>query len=281
MADNRPVRFPETSYGIVKRLETIEAWTAAVSLRLGKSSLSVLDYGCGTGDHVTYPLACLGHRVLGVDFHDASVREASRRYQLPALSFRTAEIEDLVKEGERFDLVVCSEVLEHLHEPRPFLEAINRLLAPGGGLIVTTPNGYGSFEWLTSLQKLLAQTGIHGFLRRVAHACSGTRAEGQEQSAAVCGEGIGPSAGFLNMDSTHVQFFRVGELEDIFLHSGFHIMERRARTLFCGPYVDLLFRLAPLEAMLCRANNRLADLLPFAWAADWMFLLERRGAGAS
>lgn len=280
MTDSRPVKFPETSYGIVKRWQTIDAWTTAVSRRLGKSSLSVLDYGCGTGDHVTYPLACRGHRVLGVDFHDASVREASRRYQLPALSFRTAEIEDLLKQGERFDLVVCSEVLEHLREPRPFLEAINRLLAPGGGLIVTTPNGYGAFEWLTSLQKWLAQTGVHGFLRRVAHACSKTQAGDPAQPAAVSGQGIGSSAGFLNMDSTHVQFFRVCELEDIFSRSGFHILERRARTLFCGPYADVLFRLAPFEATLCRANNRLADLLPFSWAADWMFLLERRGPGA-
>ncbi len=280
MADSRPVRFQETSYGIVKRLQTIEAWTAAVSRRLGKPSLSVLDYGCGTGDHVTYPLACLGHRVMGVDFHAASISEAARRYQSPMLSFRTAEIEELVTEGKRFDLVVCSEVLEHLHEPGFFLESVHRLLEPGGGLIITTPNGYGAFEWLTSLQQALAQTGIHGFLRRVAHACLGTHSTGPAQPAAVCGEEICPSTGFLNMDSTHVQFFRVGELEDVFSHSGFRIVERRARTLFCGPYADVVFRLVPFEAMLCRANNRLADLLPFAWAADWMFLLEPREAGA-
>ena len=71
--------FPETSYGIVKRLGTVEAWTASVARRLKKPSLTILDYGCGTGDHVTYPLACLGHRVLGLDFHAASISEASRR----------------------------------------------------------------------------------------------------------------------------------------------------------------------------------------------------------
>ena len=280
MADSRPVKFPETSYGIVKRWQTIEAWTEAISRRLGKTSLSVLDYGCGTGDHVTYPLACLGHRVLGVDFHDASISEATRRYRVPTLSFRTAEIEELVKRGEQFDLVVCSEVLEHLHEPRHFLQAVSRLLHPGGGLIITTPNGYGSFEWLTSLQRLLAQTGIHGLFRRMAHACIGKQAGGSSQPAAAGREELCPSAGFLNMDSTHVQFFRVDDLEAIFEHSGFRIVERRARTLFCGPYADVVFRLAPFEAMLCRVNNRLADLLPVTWAADWMFLLERREAGA-
>ncbi len=273
--------FPETSYGIVKRLETIESWTTAFAKRTGKRSLSILDYGCGTGDHVTYPLACRGHRLLGVDFHAASIDEASRRYRLPNLSFQVAEIDALVTAGQQFDLVVCSEVLEHLHEPLQFLQTVQRLLPAGGGLIITTPNGYGSFEWLSSLQKVLERTGLHGFLRRVIHA--GLRKPRSLPPAAGlpgAAEAV-PSAGFLNMDSTHVQFFRVGRLERIFSQSGFRIVERRARTLFCGPYVDLLFRWAPFEPALCRANNRLADALPFAWAADWMFLLERRGTGGT
>ena len=83
------------------------------------------------------------------------------------------------------------------------------------------------------------------------------------------------------MDSTHVQFFRVRRLEMMFLQCGFSVLERRARTLLCGPYVDLLFRLAPFAQALCRANNRLADALPFSWAADWMFLLERREKSAT
>ena len=109
MTDSRSVRFPETSYGIVKRWHTIEAWTETVARRLRKSSLTVLDYGCGTGDHVTYPLACLGHHVLGVDVHEESIRQASIRYQSPTLSFRLADIDALVNEEARFDLVVCSD----------------------------------------------------------------------------------------------------------------------------------------------------------------------------
>lgn len=278
MTDSRSVRFPETSYGIVKRWHTIEAWTETVARRLRKSSLTVLDYGCGTGDHVTYPLACLGHHVLGVDVHEESIRQASIRYQSPTLSFRLADIDALVNEGARFDLVVCSEVLEHLYHPGKFLDMLTRVLEPGGGVIITTPNGYGSFEWLSSLHGLLARAGIHGLLRRVAHACSRSREAATTPGTEA--ETVVPTTGFLNMDSTHVQFFRIGDLERIFSDGGFRIIERRARTLLCGPYVDVLFRLAPCEPALCRANNRLADVLPFSWAADWMFLLEHRGAGA-
>ena len=178
MGENVPtVSFPETSYGIVKRLETIESWTAAVAKRLGKTSISILDYGCGTGDHVTYPLACRDHRVLGVDFHEASINEASRRYRLPNLSFQTAEIDELLKPGQQFDLVVCSEVLEHLHKPQHFLETVSRLLRAGGGLVITTPNGYGSFEWLMSLQKALDRVGLMDSVK-VAHVCLGSKPGG-------------------------------------------------------------------------------------------------------
>jgi len=271
MADSRAVNFPETSYGIVKRLQTIEAWTAGVAQRLGKPSLSILDFGCGTGDHVTYPLACLGHRVLGVDVHAASIQEASRKYRLPTLLFRRAEIDELVMEGARFDLIVCSEVLEHVHDPQPFLEALRRLLCAEGALIITTPNGYGAFEWLTSLQKALTRVGLHGIFRQVARLLLGARSV-----ASAAREESVQSVGYLNMDSTHVQFFRIARLESIFFQSGFRMAERRARTLLCGPYVDVLFRVLPFEQSLCRLNNRLADAFPFTWAADWMFLLEPR-----
>lgn len=50
----------ENSYGVAKRLEVVEAWLRDVAARLAKSRLDILDYGCGTGDHLTAPLASLG-----------------------------------------------------------------------------------------------------------------------------------------------------------------------------------------------------------------------------
>jgi len=70
--------FLETQYGIVKRLHVIEEWVHQVKERAGKDVLTILDYGCGTGDHVTFPLARAGHGVLGIDIHESSVLEARR-----------------------------------------------------------------------------------------------------------------------------------------------------------------------------------------------------------
>ncbi|MBI4000304.1 MAG: methyltransferase domain-containing protein [Nitrospira defluvii] len=271
MVEKAPsVSFPETSYGIVKRLETIEAWTAAVAKRLGKTSLSILDYGCGTGDHVTYPLACRGHCVLGVDMHEQSVHEAQRRYRLPNLVFRTGHLESLIQEGLSFDLIICSEVLEHLHRPQDCLSIMRQLLKSKGALIITTPNGYGSYEMFCRLQRGLTKIGVDQIARRVVHAWRRVRARSIEEATPV----LTGQMGFLNFESGHVQFFRVRRLMHLFDAGGFRVTERRARTFLCGPYIDVVLRLPPFRQALYRFNNRLADLLPFAWSADWMFLLE-------
>jgi len=274
MADSRAWNFPETSYGIVKRLQTIEAWTAGIAQRLGTPSLSILDFGCGTGDHVTYPLACLGHRVLGVDMHEPSIQEAQRRYPLPNLLFRMGRLESLIEEGHRFDLIVCSEVLEHLHRPQDCLALLRRLLQPVGALVITTPNGYGSYELLCRLQRGLTSLGIDQLLRRAVHARRERKARAVE--AAICAPvpAANEQVGFLNFESGHVQFFRERHLLQAFETGGFRVTERRARTFLCGPYIDVLLRLPPFRQALYRMNNRVADLLPLSWSADWMFLLE-------
>lgn len=274
MADSRAGDFPETSYGIVKRLQTIEAWTEGVAQRLDSPSLSILDFGCGTGDHVTYPLARLGHRVLGVDMHEPSIQEAQRRYPLPNLLFRTARLESLIQEGVAVDLIICSEVLEHLQQPQDCLILLRRLLKPNGAVIITTPNGYGSYETFCRLQRGLTRIGIDQAVRRLVHARRAMQSRSVEAAAPVQNSLQQEQVGFLNFESGHVQFFRVRRLLDLFVSSGFRVTERRARTFLCGPYIDVLLRLPPFRQALYRMNNRVADLLPFSWSADWMFLLE-------
>jgi len=271
--------FPETQYGIVKRIQVIEEWLRAVKQQMGESGLTILDYGCGTGDHITAPLAHAGDEVLGIDIHEPSVREACRKYTLPSLSFRAGDFHSLLDEGLSFDVIVCSEVLEHLHNPSECLVGLRRLLRPSGFLIITTPNGYGSFEMLCHLERGLKLVGVHQLLRWILW-------RGRQLSRRMMGLPVpshplemvpgGQDTGFLNQDSNHVQFFRLRTLERLFSDTGFHVVARRARTLLCGPYVDVAFCLSPRRQALFRMNNHLADVLPFSLAADWMFLLERK-----
>jgi len=273
--------FAETQYGIVKRIRVILDWIGQVADRTSKQTLTVLDYGCGTGDYITFPLARAGYKVFGVDIHEPSILEARRRYALPNLTFRTGYVQDLLIEGLSFDVIVCSEVLEHLHNPSELLASLRRLLRPGGALIITTPNGYGSFEILRLLERAFTRIGVHQGLRWVFHKVPqlSRRFRGHPVSSDYLERmSADQDSGFLNRDSVHVQFFRLRTIERLFSESGFCVVTRRARTFLCGPYVDVAFRFSPGRQVLLRVNNRLADLLPFSWAADWMFLLEPKEA---
>ncbi len=267
--------FDESPYGIAKRLAIVGAWLEDLA-RKASRTLEILDVGCGTGEQLTVPLAARGYRVLGVDFHEPTIVRARTLHSLPGLAFEVGDIHSVHQSGRRFDVVICSEVLEHVRDPLAFVTAGRALLAPGGALIVTTPNGYGAYEWLAGLERLLRRTGVHGALRA---AFWSTR-----RAAAALRGRKGPSrplenltsptdTGFLNIDSGHVQFFTVARLEGLFRDAGLEIVERRARTLLCGPYIDAVFALLPDRARWYRWNNAAADRLPFAAAADWMFLL--------
>lgn len=96
------------------------------------------DLGSGSG-WIAAQLAAMGHEVTGVDISASGVAVAKRAF--PEAGFRQGSVyEDF---GEQFDIVVSSEVIEHLYEPRRFIDNIYRSLRPGGAVVLTTPyHGY-------------------------------------------------------------------------------------------------------------------------------------------
>jgi SAM-dependent methyltransferase len=104
----------------------------------------VLDAGCGDG-YGTNMLAQTAMRAVGVDRAADSITRAAQRYRHPSLTYRACALDRLGDLGEQFDVVCNFQVIEHLHDPKPFLEQVRRVLRPGGSLIVTTPNRPNSF----------------------------------------------------------------------------------------------------------------------------------------
>lgn len=100
---------------------------------------SICDLGCGNG-HISGRLAELGFDVTGVDASRSGIQIARRAY--PKVEFVEALIARELRLGE-FDLVVSSDVIEHLYRPSDLLEAAHSLLKPGGQILVGTPyHGY-------------------------------------------------------------------------------------------------------------------------------------------
>jgi len=99
---------------------------------------TALDVGCGAG-LLCEPLARLGARVTGVDAAPeliVAARAHAERQNL-AIDYRASGVEEVLGQ---FDLVTAMEVIEHVASPGQFLRDLATKLAPGGLLIMSTPN---------------------------------------------------------------------------------------------------------------------------------------------
>ena len=107
---------------------------------------TMLDLGCGEGRHIfgvmeKFPdLKC-----IGLDPHIESLDKAFEGLKfLESISntktnFLSGSAYSLPFSDDSFDLVVCSEVLEHLHDYKDAIKEINRVLKPGGQFLASVP----------------------------------------------------------------------------------------------------------------------------------------------
>lgn len=100
---------------------------------------TALDVGCGAG-LACEPLTRLGAAVTGLDAAPENIAAARAHAAQGGLTidYHAGELSDLA--GRRFDLVTAFEVIEHVADPAGFVRGLANALAPGGLLLVSTPN---------------------------------------------------------------------------------------------------------------------------------------------
>ncbi|MDC0456771.1 bifunctional 2-polyprenyl-6-hydroxyphenol methylase/3-demethylubiquinol 3-O-methyltransferase UbiG [Alphaproteobacteria bacterium] len=109
-------------------------------------NLNCLDVGCG-GGILSEPLKRLGAIVTGIDASDKAI-EIAKKHSLKSrldINYKcttTSELIELKKENliSKFDVVIASEVIEHVNNRGKFLSDISKLSRPGGLIIFTTIN---------------------------------------------------------------------------------------------------------------------------------------------
>jgi 2-polyprenyl-6-hydroxyphenyl methylase/3-demethylubiquinone-9 3-methyltransferase len=103
--------------------------------------LRILDIGCG-GGILSEPLARLGASVVGADPSERNI-EAARHHAGKAgvaVDYRCTTAEELADAGERFDIVLAMEVIEHVADVNLFIRRCAEMVRPGGLLVVATIN---------------------------------------------------------------------------------------------------------------------------------------------
>jgi len=167
--------------------------------------LRVLDVGCGSGVHGAELKRILGHRVTGVDISEESIAKARTRLE-------AAHVADVTKPHAYpfepgFDVILFSDILEHLYDPVAVLSDHIKLLKPGGHVVVSLPN---VAIWNVRLELLFG---------RFRYQDTGT------------------------LDRTHIRFFNHRSFFELLETGGLEVERRRITPGILRPFVPLIKKL--------------------------------------
>jgi SAM-dependent methyltransferase len=107
-----------------------------------RGPLLALDAGCGEGYGLALLRAAGADRVLGVDLDAVTVAHAQARYAGPGtgIEVAVAELREIPLPDHAAQVTVSFQVIEHLHDIPGYLTELQRVAAPGGELLLATPN---------------------------------------------------------------------------------------------------------------------------------------------
>jgi 2-polyprenyl-3-methyl-5-hydroxy-6-metoxy-1,4-benzoquinol methylase len=238
----------------LKRLKFIQS--AIVGLKNPKAK--VLDVGCGNGNS-SRQIASLGFEVIGIDISDKTIEAANELNPYPNLRFENIAAEELDL-NDKFDVIICSEVVEHINEPAPVIKSLKKLLKIDGILIVTVPNGYGPREAIMT-KPMQAAMNNESLWKMVVN----TKKLFGYKGGTIQSEAE---------DLTHVQFFTKSSLLELFKEQ-----EMELETFGVTNFIESVFPfsiIANRVQMVQKFDSWLADMLPSFLASGFMTIWKHK-----
>ncbi len=194
----------------------------------------ILEIGCGAGI-LCLELARRAEWVVGIDISHVVLDFANRvkdEVQYKNISFQHGDAENLAFGDKCFDLVICSEVLEHLLSPQKALREMRRVLKKDGTLILTTPCAVSLSDIFMDLFRLVNP---HVESEKDVQFDKKTYLAAQRK-----GEQI-PAGDFMRIHSR----FRYQDLETMFQQAGFEVQQAVGTVFAFPPHYQVFYRYCP------------------------------------
>lgn len=214
----------------------------------------VLDVGCGNGV-ISRSLGAVGFNVKGIDISDKTIAKAKSLNTYPNVQFEVKSAEQLIADGSKYHAIICSEVLEHLHNPGKLVSTLYEILDRKGVLIVTVPNGKGPREMFVT-KPVISLSKKNNFVWKLIQKI--------KNSLGYKGTTVQSDAD----DLTHIQFFTIKTLQQLAEKNNFTIF-KFGKTNFIEDVFPFSF-FAKRMKFLQKLDCAFAELLPYNFTGGFV-----------
>lgn len=216
------------------------------------ASIKILDVGCGNGT-ITLPLGMYGYNIVGIDVDEDSIAAAKKRNDFPNVFLDFTDIDTI---NEDFDVILCTQVLEHLEYPDKLIKKMVSRLKADGIMILTIPNGYGLSEIVGRVSKVIKQIIQLLFGKSISR-----------RSLTTCSK------------TPHIQFFTQKRFILLCEDAGLRLIKTANHTFILSamPFNIISINLPKnLRRKIEEIDGKIADFLPPAFACGWYFVFRRK-----